>query len=103
MIPPEERWDGEHGHLYDDFHKCEHCRFYSSDPEVVAKHEEHCDGESHQWCDGCRFDCQNVEELIQHHRSNDCVWEISAITQPLFELNYDVLDRAEPKEGKCQK
>ena len=98
MIPPEERWNGEHGHLYDNFHKCRNCRFYSSDPELVAHHEKNCDGEAHEWCEGCRFDCQTKEELIQHLRSNDCVWEISSIFQPLYMLNYDVLDRADHEE-----
>lgn len=94
-----------YAHLYDGFHRCETCRFYASDPEVVAKHSLGCDGEAHEWCECCRFDCQTREELVTHIRSDDCVNELFEIfadqsiprdeRAPLYQLNYDVFDRTD--------
>lgn len=98
----DDRWGGEHGHLYDGFAKCTRCRFYAKDPTVVAKHELGCTGRKKAiywdpakqfFCMGCRFDGETLEELRGHYERGECVHEVHAIFMPIFMMNYDVLDR----------
>lgn len=97
----DDRWDGEHGHLYDGMAKCSRCRFYAKDPAVVAEHEKICTGHPKaiywDWsklffCWGCRFDGETPEELRGHYQRNECVGEIHEICAGIYALNYDVLD-----------
>lgn len=94
------RWTGEHGHLYDDFVKCSRCRFYAKDPAIVAEHEKICSGKvvmvsgfCGYFCGSCRFDGQTAAEVHEHYERGECVDEISAIMEPIYTMNYDVLER----------
>jgi hypothetical protein len=101
-VTDDDRFGGEHGHLYDGFAKCSRCRFFAKDPAVVAQHELGCTGRTKAiywdstkrfFCMGCRFDGETREELLGHWERRECVNEIAAITMPIYQLNYDVLDR----------
>lgn len=87
-------------YLYEGFLRCPRCRFYTKDKARLDAHVEHCDGQIHAYCSYCRFDAQSAAEVYAHLRSRECVNELLHICEPLWKLDYDVLNRTKKGEGE---
>jgi len=86
--------------LYENFLYCEKCRgtgkdrditkgFFTTSQEFLDEHKERCDGKFHAWCNSCRFDCQDLDEVAKHRDLDECVNETSKLIHDLLTMEYD--------------